>query len=83
MTWMLWIVGLAVGAVVVDRAALWAERRGFLLWRHSKRSSATAAMMGAAFEVFTPSYANIVEERERVDRLVVQHDDGDASGPLR
>ncbi len=59
----------ATGLYLLDKLALWAERRGWIYYRN-KRSSGGA--MGNAFlelqSFFEPSKRHVVEERKRIKK---------------
>jgi len=64
-----WIVAAALilaAAILVDRAALWAEARGWLYRRRRPRRAVTGGgVLGELIEVFQPSRGHVVEERDR------------------
>ena len=66
-----WLAVVAVAAVGVDRAATWAESRGWLYWRRRKPSGASGGMVGELIAVFQPSREHVVAERDRT-RLDIQ-----------
>lgn len=71
--WVLLAGVVVLAAVVLDRAFLWMERRGWIFWR--KRRASAGAASGAAFEVaalFQPTQHVVVEERARRDAGVVE-----------
>lgn len=68
MTWTwLWVAGAAGAALLaVDRAALWAERRGWLYWRKKKsKFVGSGTNVSIAAELFQPNRAVYVQEMER------------------
>lgn len=60
---MWWWLTVPVGLVLFDRLAVWAERRGWIYWRHRPGSGAGAGALGELIDVFQPSHRVVVEER--------------------
>jgi hypothetical protein len=65
----LWIVGLAVGLLVLDRALLWVESRGWIYYRRTKpgRGAATYHLLEWN-AVLDPTMRQVQEERVREKR---------------
>ena len=65
----LWIVGLAVGLFVLDRALLWLESRGWIYYRRTKpgRGAATYHLLEWN-SVLDPTMRQVQEERIREKR---------------
>ena len=79
------VVLLAVVAVLVaiDRAALWAEARGWIYWRRRKRvggqvGAAVAAELGA---ILSPAERTRQEVTLRAEQLPAPDDPGGAPNP--
>ncbi|NLE79838.1 MAG: hypothetical protein GX610_09695 [Rhodococcus sp.] len=80
-----WVVGLAVllvVALVVDRTALWAERKGWIYWRKlsANYGSGVAGVFGEMQTLLSPSYRHTAEEVEAKKALRVDHATGDKHG---
>lgn len=62
-----WIAGiiaaLFVLGFVLDRVALWAEKRGWIYWRRSERRG--AGSLGYLEPIFQPSMTHVLEEETR------------------
>lgn len=59
--------GIAVLLFALDRVGVWAEKKGWVYWRHRNTSSSAGAMvLGPLTEVFQPSYSHVVEEERRL-----------------
>ena len=62
----LWIIGLVVGLIVVDRILLWVESRGWIYYRKNKpgRGASTYHLLewNSAFD---PTMRQVLEERIR------------------
>ena len=62
-----WIIGSVAAlfalAVVFDQIALWAERRGWIYWRRSKRRP--SGSLGYLETIFQPSITHVIEEETR------------------
>ena len=66
MRWMVAAALILAAALLVDRAALWAEARGWLYWRRRPRRAVTGGgVLGELIEVLQPSRGHVVEERDR------------------
>lgn len=76
-----WIVEGAVVLIVLDQAALAAERRGWIRWRHNppRRGTITSAALHLQ-SVFEPAAEHAVEERSRIG--AEQDEDGDPPDPV-
>lgn len=70
------VVG-AVGLVLfgLDRLALWAERRGWLYYRHQKGKG--AVNLGFLDQIYQPSMEHVVEEETREHTVADQDESGD------
>jgi uncharacterized membrane protein len=62
-TWWQWALLLGVGALVLHRAMLAMERRGWVYYRGQRRGAMGAAAMFALDEVVQPSRQEIVIEQ--------------------
>ncbi|MFE3545905.1 DUF6191 domain-containing protein [Nocardia sp. NPDC059177] len=72
----LYVGTFAAVVVGIDQLGLWAERRGWVHWRKTRRSgSAGGGMLATVDEVFNPASRHTVEERE--SRQLVRVDIGD------
>lgn len=75
-----WIViaGLAAAALLLDRAMLWAERRGWVYWRRNRASrSAVGSAMLELHSILEPDKEHVVEERARQRGHIQQAGDDD------
>lgn len=66
----MWLALGAVGILAVDRACVWAERRGWIYWR-TRRRGTMGEIAGPLFEAFSPAHRHVVDERDR-QRLEIQ-----------
>ncbi|MFD4369961.1 DUF6191 domain-containing protein [Rhodococcus sp. NPDC058521] len=67
MFWTVGIIVLAFLALVVDRIALWAERKGWIYWRMHRRNHPREAATGAIDELhalLSPAYRHTVAEAD-------------------
>lgn len=75
-----WVVvgGLVAGALLFDRAMLWAENHGWVYWRRNKasRSSLGSAMLELQ-SILEPDKQHVVEERARQRGDIQQAGDDD------
>lgn len=79
-------IGLAViGLLLIDRAMLAAERRGWVYWRHRKPTSgarsAAAGMLGELNMLATPSYRHVVEQLKQDELRVDVQGRGEGEPP--
>ena len=61
----LWIGGVVVTLLVIDRLALWAEARGWIYWRRKKAQ--TGALGSALMEmnvITNPSAQHVIEAKD-------------------
>jgi hypothetical protein len=67
-------VVVAVGLVLfgLDQLGLWAERRGWLCYRHEKRRG--AVNLGFLDQIYQPSMEHVIEE-ETTERTVADQDE--------
>ena len=73
---LLTLIGIGVLLVIVDRAALWAEARGWIYWRRSgRRGSATGNVLLDIDTFFDPGARHAVEVREAEPTEEVSDDD--------
>lgn len=72
-----WIIGVAaiVAMFAVDRLALWAERRGWIYWRRTKRRG--TGSLGYLEPIFQPSISHVVEEETRQHTEAAQDESGE------
>jgi len=72
-------IAVLFGLVVVDRALLWCERRGWIYYRHSRRHSAGMALLNIeAF--FQPSRRHVIELRQDAELVREEDDKSGAAG---
>ena len=74
---------IVLGLVAIDRAALWAEARGWIYWRRRKRvggqvGAAVAAELGA---ILSPAERTRQEIMLRTEQLPAPDDPGGAPKP--
>lgn len=72
-------IGIVVGIVLAfDQAMLWAERHGWVYWRHNKasRTSVGSAMLEVQ-SILEPDKEHVVEERARQRGDIQQAGDDD------
>jgi hypothetical protein len=73
---LLWVTLLVAGSWALHRAALWAEKRGWIYYMHRKASPGTA---GRAFmevqSLVEPGIRHVVESRD--EALAEEDDSGD------
>ncbi|WP_282782214.1 hypothetical protein [Nocardia sp. CC201C] len=82
MGWMFWVLGLIVGAITVDRVAVWTEGRGWIYWRHRpKNAGVGASVLGQMESLLSPSYRHVVEEDQARRVLRIDQAAGDGNGP--
>lgn len=77
----LWIGGAGLALYLIDRAALWAEDRGWIYWR--KKRAQTGAISSALISldaVTNPAAQHVVEAKEA--KKLEERDNGD-DGPPR
>ena len=77
------LLAIVAGLVAIDRAALWAEGRGWIYWRRSKRvggqvGAALAAELGA---ILSPAERTRQEVILRTEQLPAPDDPGGAPNP--
>lgn len=73
------VAAAVVGLFLIDRVALWAERRGWLYWRTKQSGFAgSGAVLGIAADAFQPNRIVHVQEMEhkRIMRQQVSSPDG-------
>ncbi|MGV9664735.1 hypothetical protein [Nocardia niigatensis] len=81
MHWAIGVAGLVVAVAVIDRIAVWAERRGWIYWRHRPKTAGVGSgMLGQVESLLSPSYRHVVEETRsrqmlRLDQAVGEDDD--------
>ncbi|WP_420753781.1 DUF6191 domain-containing protein [Rhodococcus sp. O3] len=83
MSAVVWLAIAVLAGVILDRAALYAERRGWIYWRKRKPPVNGGAVMGAFGEIQTllsPSYRHVAEEQQR--QRTSRHDQGTGADPL-
>ncbi len=84
-TVIVWVSALALGATLLDRVALWAERRGWIYWRKRKPEVDGGAITGAFGEiqsVLSPSHRHVVDEQRIKQSLRHDTATGDGTGIL-
>ncbi|GGK38580.1 hypothetical protein [Nocardia camponoti] len=70
------VIGMAavVGFfVMVDRAGVWAEKRGWVHWRKTGGGGGGAGLFNAAQELITPSTAHTIAEQHRLKTTRLTH----------
>ncbi|HKY75623.1 MAG TPA: hypothetical protein VJS45_05770 [Acidimicrobiia bacterium] len=77
------LLAIVAGLVAIDRAALWAEARGWIYWRRRKRvggqvGAAVAAELGA---ILSPAERTRQEVILRAEQLPAPDDPGGAPKP--
>ena len=77
------LAAIVIGLVAIDRAALWAEARGWIYWRRTKRvgsqvGAAVAAELGA---ILSPAERTRQEIIARAAQLPAPDDPGGAPKP--
>lgn len=61
----LWIGGVVVTLLVIDRLALWAEARGWIYWRRKKAQTGAMSSMLMEMNVITnPSAQHVIEAKD-------------------
>ena len=72
------VVGLVALALVLDRAMLWAEKRGWVYWRRNKASSSSlGSAMLEVQSILEPDKKHVVEEQARQRSDIDQAGDDD------
>lgn len=79
MHWPVELAVVLVVALIVDRIALWAERKGWIYWRkHSANyGGGVSGAFGEIQTLLSPSYRHTAEEVEAKKALRVDHATGD------
>lgn len=77
MTWLWWVLGLLAAGVVIDRLAVWAERRGWIYWRSRRAESGGGGPFHDVFTLFQPSHQHVVEEQDRQRTTIVRPESGE------
>ncbi len=84
---MWWLAALVIGALVLDRLLLRAERKGLIYYRHRKPSSgsASAAAFGPVVDALRPGQQIVVEQKlqEQTKRRQAQAGEGHGDLPFR
>ncbi len=66
-----WVVQGIVVLVLIDQAALAAERRGWIRWRRQPPRRATVSRAGLQVQsIFEPSVEHVVEEQSQIGAVV-------------
>ncbi|MEV6137827.1 hypothetical protein AB0L63_17525 [Nocardia sp. NPDC051990] len=74
------VAGLVLAVIVVDRVAVWAERRGWIYWRHRPKTAGVGSgVLGQVESLLSPSYRHVVEESQskqtlRIDQAIGETD---------
>lgn len=72
----LWLTGIVVALFAIDQLALWAERKGWIYWRKSKRQgSVMSAVLSELDAVTNPAAHHIVEAKQA--KKLEERDNGD------
>ena len=76
----LWIGGLGLGVLLLDRALLWAESRGWVYYRRNKpgRGASTYHLLEWT-STFDPTQREVIEIRVKEERR--EDESGDPLGP--
>lgn len=72
-----WLAGAAVAAFALDRAALWAESRGWIYWRRRKPGGGGGGVFNELVELFEPAHRHVVEEQDWRRYQVAERESGD------
>lgn len=60
------VLAIVAGLVLIDRLGLWAERRGWIYWRRSKRRGAAGSALLELETFMNPAAQHAVEARETI-----------------
>lgn len=72
MSVLLGMAGIVAFFVVLDRVAVWAEKRGWIHWRRMGGGSG-AGLLHAAQELIAPATRHTVEEQHRLQTTRLTH----------
>lgn len=72
----LWLAGVAASLVALDQLGLWAERRGWLYWRRTKRRGSAMSDVLTGLDAVTNPAAQHVSEAKQSKKLE-ERDNGD------
>ncbi|WP_395644715.1 hypothetical protein [Terricaulis sp.] len=72
----LWAIGAAVAIVALDRLGLWAERRGYIYWRKTRRRGSAMSDILTGLDAITNPAAQHVTEAKQAKKLE-ERDNGD------
>jgi hypothetical protein len=77
------LIAIAAGLMAIDRAALWAETRGWIYWRRRKRvgSQAGAAIAAELGAILSPAERTRQEVVRKAEQLPAPDDPGGAPNP--
>lgn len=79
---LIWVAGIVVALVVVDRLLLWIESRGWLYYRRTKpRGGAAVYHLLEMSSTFDPSIQQVIEVKVKEERK--QEESGEPPGPGR
>ncbi|MGW6729416.1 DUF6191 domain-containing protein [Nocardia sp. NPDC055029] len=77
MEYLLFAMIFAAAVIGLDQLALWAERRGWIYWRKTRRTTgAGPGMLGVVDDLFNPASKHVVEERESKQLVRVEAGSG-------
>ncbi|MFC4127529.1 hypothetical protein [Nocardia rhizosphaerae] len=83
MHWVFGVAGLIIALVVVDLIAVWAERRGWIYWRHRPRTAGVGSgVFGELESLMSPSYRHVVEETQSRQMVRIDQAVGEKRGPV-
>jgi hypothetical protein len=81
MIYVLWGLGILAGLYCLHRAALWAERRGWIYYRKAGSSGAIGNAFLEIQATFDPAARHVQEERERAHSQTQESGDPPVPGP--
>lgn len=72
----LWIPAMIVALIAIDRLGLWAESKGWIYWRRTKRrGSAMSAILSDLNAVTNPAAQHVTQAKEA--KKLEERDNGD------
>lgn len=72
----LWVIGIAVALFAIDQLALWAERKGWIYWRKTKRRGSAMSDVLTGLDAVTNPAAQHVADAKQAKKLE-ERDNGD------
>ncbi|MFZ2528816.1 MAG: DUF6191 domain-containing protein [Rhodococcus sp. (in: high G+C Gram-positive bacteria)] len=77
----IWLALVVVVALLIDRAGLYAERRGLIYWRKRKPEGGGGGGVFGEFQtLLSPSYQHVAEEQQR--QRTSRQEQGTGADPL-